>query len=475
MKNLNTNAYLAVWFIFIAFLAFTIPYVSNDYRYTLIEGTEDTVGSVADIITSQVRHYFTWGGRTPPHILAQLLLWGGKYVSMITTAFCYILLIALIYVYAKGRSLRLLKLPFKEILFISVMLWLCLRAYGEVIFMLVTSCNYLYTTVFILLFLLPYRFSLTDSTVKKHGIVFSALMFLLGVVAGWCNENTGFAICAVTSVYLIYMYCVRELRLWQIAGFTGMCTGFLLLVLSPGNKARLEMMEANGNFDYLSHLPVAFEILLLTLAEELPLLICLGYLLYKCAKQRLFSVYKKQLLVTAYIFSIGAASLLIMVFSPNFPARTATPFTVCTISSVLSLYMVLKEERIKIAGAPIFYGFYALAFAYIFVTGTNAVGAALQAKEDMQFRHEQVEAQLKNGERNLVVSPLNVKSSRYIFISDVATDTNFFVNKIMKRYYHVESIVRVCDYKKPSPHSDLIIYQHYGKPVCSAADSQIKP
>ncbi|MBP5243143.1 MAG: hypothetical protein J6Z28_00295, partial [Succinivibrio sp.] len=97
MFQLKTNIYLLFWFSFIAIFAFLIPYYSNDYRYQLIEGTEDMVSSLWDICVSQYRHYFTWGGRTPPHFLAQCLLWGGKVISSIATALCYISLIYIIY------------------------------------------------------------------------------------------------------------------------------------------------------------------------------------------------------------------------------------------------------------------------------------------------------------------------------------------------------------------------------------------
>ena len=39
--------------------------------------------------------------------------------------------------------------------------------------------------------------------------------------------------------------------------------------------------------------------------------------------------------------------------------------------------------------------------------------------------------------------------------------------EILSRFYHVNSIVRTCDFAKTVKHSDLIIYQHYGEPVCS--------
>lgn len=149
MKYLKSPIYLLAWFVFITACAYIIPYFSNDYRYMMIEGTQDLVSSFSDIVVSQYRHYFTWGGRTPPHVLAQLLLWGGKYVSAVGAGLCYLVLIYLIYVQAKGKRVNPFKLLILPVLFITVALWLCLRAYGEVIFMLVTSCNYLYTTTFI--------------------------------------------------------------------------------------------------------------------------------------------------------------------------------------------------------------------------------------------------------------------------------------------------------------------------------------
>ena len=471
MKYLKSPIYLLAWFVFITACAYIIPYFSNDYRYMMIEGTQDIVSSFSDIVLSQYRHYFTWGGRTPPHVLAQLLLWGGKSVSAVAAGLCYLALIYLIYVHAFAKRVNPLKISILPVLFITVALWICLRAYGEVIFMLVTSCNYLYTTTFILAFLLPFRFSRNSDNCKKS-LPFAIMMFLLGIIAGWCNENTGFAICAVNFLLCLYLYKVKKLSFWHIAGFAGACIGFLVLVLSPGNNARLEMMENTGSFDYFSHIAVTLDIFFLTLLEELPLILSLAYLLFIAYKKKFFtkdkfSLYKNDFIGVLYLFILGFSSLAIMIFSPNFPARTATPFTCSLIACVLGVYFILKKEDIKVMPRTITVSLYTLCFVYILVTGENALGGLLKVKQDMIERDYEIQQQLDAGVKDLVVSPLTVETSRYIFVADVRTKPTFFANEILSRFYHVNSIVRTCDFVKTVKHSDLIIYQHYGKPVCT--------
>lgn len=294
--------------------------------------------------------------------------------------------------------------------------------------MLVTSCNYLYTTTFILAFLLPYRFSINADNCKKS-VPFAIMMFLLGIIAGWCNENTGFAICAANFMLCLYLYRVKKLSFWHITGFVGTCIGFLVLVLSPGNNARLEMMETTGSFNYFSHLAVTLDIFFLTLLEELPLILSLVYLLFIAYKKKFFSkdkfaeykmIYRSALPLYLWICIIGNYD-----FSPNFPARTATPFTCALIACVLGVYFILKKEDIKVMPRTLTVSLYTLCFVYILVTGENALGGLLKVKQDMVERDYEIQQQLDAGVKELVVSPLTVETSRYIFVADVRTKPTF--------------------------------------------------
>ena len=97
MTNKKTFALLLFWLFFIFAFSYLIPDFSNNYRYMMVEGEDRLIASFYDIVVSQYRHYFTWGGRTPPHVLASSFLYLGKGVTAFATAACYILLVYLIY------------------------------------------------------------------------------------------------------------------------------------------------------------------------------------------------------------------------------------------------------------------------------------------------------------------------------------------------------------------------------------------
>lgn len=466
MTNYRSFIYLTIIFLYVLFFAYNIPHFSNDYRYMLIEGTDDRVTSVADIILSQYRHYFTWGGRTPPHVLAQLLLLSGKLAGALATALCFVLLIYLVNVLAKGSLLNPFKIDSTALLISFSLLYFCLRNFGEVLFMLVTSCNYLFTTTFVLLILMPFVKALesnNDDCTKSKGFVlkniFIALMFLCGLTAGWCNENTGFALCSMTFLYLVYMFRQKKLSSFMIAGFLGMCTGFLILVLSPGNAARMQMMESTGRFDYFSHIFTAIGVFNLSLLENLPLIIAFLYLLFKVYKKGLIKKYRQSMLCTLYLFAIGFASLSVMIFSPNFPARSATVFTVFTLVATLKLYYILKKEQVTVVNRSFFYSYSVVFSLYFLITATNSLECLSRLNDEFYQRENSIKEQILDGKTDLVVKPFSVVSSRYIFVGDIHADSNYFANKILSRYYKISSIVRTCDEIKTLPHSDLLIIQ----------------
>lgn len=447
----------------------------------LIEGTDDRVASVLDIFVSQYRHYFTWGGRTPPHVLAQFLLFSGKTVSAFATASCFILLIYLLIACAKGRFVNPIKLESAAVLISFSLLYLCLRNFGEVLFMLVTSCNYLFTTTFVLLFLMPYIKAFNNdakdnrqsigskqsiSSPLKYALNF--LYFICAIIIGWCNENTGFALCSMTFLYLLYMFFHKKLTGYMIAGFIGLSIGFLILVLSPGNASRMQMMESTGRFDYYSHIFTAIGVFNLSLLENLPLIASFLYLLFRVYKEELIKKYKQSFVCTLYLFAIGFISLAIMIFSPNFPARSATVFTVFTLLATLKLYFILKKEQKTVINRKYFFLFSSLFSIYFLITATNTLECLSRLKSENIQRENSIKEQISESKTDLVVKPFSVVSSRYIFVGDVHADKNYFANLILSRFYRVSSIVRTCDEIKTLPHSDLLIIQSKAEFKCKA-------
>lgn len=440
--------WLLIWALFIGSCAYLIPYFTNDYRYLMIQGTDDLVKSFSDIIVSQWRHYFEWGGRTPAHLIAQILLYAGKGFSAFASAFCYITLILFIYYHAYGIKPTLKGLKFIPLFFITMSLWLFLRIYGEVVFMLVSSCNYMFTTTIVLIFLLPYRLSIKKE--KQSGsIPFAILMFILGVIAGWCNENTSFAACFVVGILGLYLLKQKRLTLWQITGGIGAGIGFLLLVLSPGNEARLQFMEDAG-FDFWTHLPAALAIYAYSLLENLPLLLLLVFCTYKVLKNNYHKQFKYQWYGALWLFLMSFSSLSIMIFSPNFPARSASPFTIFLIPAVIAMAMILIKNQGSIVNKKLSSILVALALVYAIPTMANTLYCYKIAHEDDQERSLEIKTQIDAGILDLVVKPMRVQTSKYVFIGDVRAQKQYFGNLIIAKYYHVDSIRRSCNYKFPS-------------------------
>ena len=465
----RTHFYIFIWAVFIFTCTELGPYFSNDFRYMLIQGTTDFVGSIGDIFVSQWRHYFEWGGRTPNHLLAQFLLYIGKPWSAIATGLCFAALVVVIYChgYCCSVSRALKNLKFWPVVFIIFSLWLCLRVFGEVVFMLVSSCNYFYSTTFILYFLLPYRLSFSDFY-PKRAVSFSAVMFLSGIIAGWCNENTGFAVALGIGAVCLFHLLKRKLSLWQLLGAAGFATGYLLLVFSPGNAVRLEYMNSGPDYSYLKHTLDTLKIFGISLVTQIPLLLSFFYLTIKVKKSGFNIEDKKSWNGAWWLFSIGFLSLAIMIASPNFPARSAAPFTMFAIAATVAMYRVYeKNSQEKLLSGSYFKCLAVIGTVYCIATMSNTLMAYYQMHQDSMEREAEIRSQLKAGVENLVVQPYKVQATKYVYASDVRASKKYWTNNILEYFYKVKSIRRACDEEKRDIEKDFIFFTSVGKPICN--------
>lgn len=456
--------YLLMWGLFVCACAYMIPYFSNDYRYMLIQGGNGMVSSFSDLVLSQWNHYFDWGGRTVAHTIAQFLLWQGKAVSAVCGALCYLVLILVIYGHAAGRVPTLSNLRFTPIFMITFLIWLCLRIYGEVVFMLVSSCNYLYTTTIVLIFLLPYRLSLKKDAVKG-GVVSAVAMLLLGVIAGWTNENTGAAAVGGVGLIGLWLLKTRRVRAWHVTGFIGLVAGYLLLVLSPGNEARLQFME-DGGYTFAKHFPVAVGIFFSSLLTQSPLIITFVYLAVRAYRKGAAKADPYSWYAAIWEGLVALAALGVMIFSPNFPSRSAAPFTFFGVAAAVGMYELLHARGIAAVSVRYRKILYVLCVLYLVPTIANTLQGYHQAQLDGRARDSEITKQLEDGARDLVVKPFHVKTSKYMFIGDVRAQKGYFANQIIYKFYKVHSIRRSCNYKMPWYPYDYIVFARVGPSVC---------
>ena len=216
------------------------PYMADDFRYMFHVGTGERIASLGDVIGSQAAHYFQWGGRSVAHSLAQIFLalpskvWFDVCSALVLSAF-----MLLLYKHSVGDKGGFCPL----LLVFPPLLWFTLPVtlFGQCLLWLTGACNYLWTGCLILAFLLPYRRLFDPSVVlSSTRIAFKAAgMLLLGLAAGWCNENTSGAAVLFVAGCLIWRRLEKKpLPAWSLTGLAGGAVGFLVLIAAPGNYVR---------------------------------------------------------------------------------------------------------------------------------------------------------------------------------------------------------------------------------------------
>ena len=267
-----------------------------------------------DIFDYQVWHYFNWGGRTVAHTLAQILLVFPKAVFNILNSFIYTALIYLIYLHGcfnkdnEDNSYMLLLIHF--------ILWFIIPVFGQSFIWLVGSCNYLWTTVIILYFLWLYRRNTLSE--KWYNLLF---MFILGLLAGWTNENTSAGLIAILVFSLIINKVETkkfELSKTRLFGIIGTLAGFIIMICAPGNYIRSAEFK-DDTFIIIKIIKRTLDITNNLGNIILPLLIVIIILI------SLKIYHKKKIEKETYTFILGGfAAIYAMVLSPTFPGRAWT-------------------------------------------------------------------------------------------------------------------------------------------------------
>jgi hypothetical protein len=159
-----------VIFVFFLFNVFT-PVAIDDFAYRYNFSNGERISSIADILDSQNSHYLIQGGRSVAHSFAQFfLMLEKKIIFDVLNTLVYFIFVMLVHFHIKASF------AFNTWLFlaINIFLWIFVPAWGQDFLWLTGSCNYLWTTTIVLLFLLPYRLKLEhkDFKMKKVLLVF---------------------------------------------------------------------------------------------------------------------------------------------------------------------------------------------------------------------------------------------------------------------------------------------------------------
>lgn len=340
----------AVLFGVMLFLNHCTPYLNDDYIYfnifsengigdfILLSIKDQKVSNISDIVESMKAHYNVMNGRIVIHSIVQLMLLLPKSIFNVLNSAAYVALMLLIYKHCKGTEK-----DERAILFVLICLaaWTFLPDFGKTALWLTGSINYLWSSVFRLAVLLPFRLYADG---KNDRIVWlkTIVMTIACTLAGATNENTGAAFIGVTVLFMIYCRLhKRKIPIWSFTGLIGALCGFFFMIGAPGNSRRVGIGDEVGNSlaSRLTNIPGN---MILCLSVFVGAFAVCAVTLYIYDREN--GNNKTGIAFIALLGAFGAAA--VMVASPQFPTRAWFGIYVYAITAVgILIYRIMLNEN----------------------------------------------------------------------------------------------------------------------------------
>ena len=241
-------ASIAICFVTVLIYEFMTPMMMDDMTYLReVKGAD----SFFDLFLQERAQYLGWTGRSVAHIMMRMLMFadlhvlgGGRLLFNIVASAAFTGLTLLIYANVRKRQRH----DVHVYMLIVLLIWIFGVDFSETVLWETGACNYLLTTTIIMSFLTCYRFSIRDyvngSLNEKTAGLRAVLLLLLGICAGWCNENTSGGLMLFTL--LISAETIRggkKITPWMISGILGNAIGLAFMILAPGNALRASQRE----------------------------------------------------------------------------------------------------------------------------------------------------------------------------------------------------------------------------------------
>lgn len=192
--------------------------------------------------------YFFWGGRIWGELYAYLFLAMPKEIFNYLNAVGYVVFLLLIYINVTGRF----KFSPSLLILINFLVFACLPAFGQDILWISGCANYMWASFIPLLFLAFMRFYYNTPQIYFNKIPFCVFFFVLGIMAGWSNENVSVSLILIMMGYMFIFHKSGKRPLhFTYAGMAGLVIGTAFLWLAPGNFVRF---AAEGHSKSITHI-----------------------------------------------------------------------------------------------------------------------------------------------------------------------------------------------------------------------------
>ena len=426
--------------------SYLTPMLSDDFLYSR---NAAQIHSVADLFRQEYEHYIEHSGRSVVHLLVRAFLKCPLIVFDVCNSLVFTAVVLMMYVNVAGRK----KYDIGLLLCTFFLMWFKGVSFAETVLWQDGATNYLWGTCIILGFVTLYRYllkrekNLSSAEGGRHGtnalkgIGKAFLIFLFGVTAGWCNENTsggGFLLCAgFLGIYLLEDR-KRKPATWMLTGLIGQLIGLFMMVMSPGERLRATFVEEehSGLLKYLGR----FQKLTLSVKQEFFLLIGIWILFFvlcrvqKCTWQRLqvALIYMLVFLATTYVLVAAAPAQPRALFG-------AGVFLFIALLNVLWQVQWDRNELLQ----TFRYGSMAILILYFCIDYMDHGANLYRICRDEKERQAYIISQRDAGSQDITVPKMRPDfetpySAAYKM--DMEEDPRYWINDAYELYFGVENI-----------------------------------
>ncbi|MCE5189149.1 MAG: DUF6056 family protein [Eubacteriales bacterium] len=431
---------LAFFFVILLVLNILTPLISDDYRYLYSFADGTRIESFADVIRSQVAHYYNMNGRVITHTLCQAFLLLGKPIFNGINAAAFIGLGLLIY-YSAFLSLKHLRIHW--LVAIYLLMWVLPPFFGESYLWLSGASNYIYGPALALLFLLPYRKyfakQLKRGAVKQ--ILLSVLLAVLGILSGWAGEGIGIAAVFMAALFILKAILEKQkLQVWMFSGLLFSAVGMYLGVNAPSNLAKISTIGGWLNLQEIVFRFIQNSLNLIT--SFLPLLILSALiLLYRFLDSagKTQDTKRSFRLPLSAIYGLGAlAAVYAYTVTPVFPPRAwngAVLFAIVMLScqySEIEIRPTALQRAVSVVTVVCLLGFFASA--------CGAIYSNYRTSCEDKARIQSIIQQRDSGVMNVVIPTIDADNKYNTFTSHEDLHMQTGPDSQMAKYYGVQSI-----------------------------------
>lgn len=437
----------AVFFAFLAILIFNIftPYMTDDLSYKTTVLQADTFFK---LLKQEYEQYMTWTGRSVGHIILRCFLSGSKAVFNLANSIVFVLLTLLMYWNIDHKK----KYDVAVFLLINFLLWLFGVMFCQTVLWETGACNYLWGSTIIMLHITLYRWRLKKSEQEsgKKVLLWSIILFLTGILAGWCNENTsGGGILFVILLAGEYLFLckkgeAKKPKPWMLTGLGGQLIGFLFMIAAPGNRIRAQFMEEehSGIFAIVSR----FQKITLAIEDNffLLLIFVISAIVIIYLQEGSWKEFIKKHIMVAVWFLVFLATCYALILTaepmPRVYFGAGVFLTIAVVQGYVDIndgelcFRVLKSCILSILALVMF-------FTYM-DSGANMIRIYREYHE----RETYLEKMAAAGEEEVVVPMLRPGfETEYSdgYQSDLTGDPEYWINDAYEKFYGIEKIIAV--------------------------------